>query len=515
MLDRRYIRDWRGRFARTASSRSKPKTREKLASDLYRKRSEQMVANRKLYADNKPGTFTVTQDNGQTITLSRKTADYISKAKLTHKMSMEYIAQMDPVEREQFSRLSISEARSPGEARMIFRIRHGDRVELNGFDGEFYDRVYTMQALHSMDVMLTKYPEVQIDAFNTQPSHYFGDDPPIAWANREPIRTKAKGIGGRRYKISVEINDMYLNFPDRLAENEDGCRKSEFTHTNDGDNDYGPMGVTVIHEFGHLLDFTAWEGQYAKEWSWMNQPKATEEGERLAEVMENAAAREPKVLKEIQDLRDIANADPQKITQMHVDQMADLMKELDNVRKGFYEAKAELEALPKKYESEHFPTIAQGRNGSVRKAVERAYNRSVGRKESAPIGPKQWNVWDDFVDMNTRWASNYSVKAEWKSRDRHDPVDKRTKKERRQPKQKQVMNRYGDPIWKRTPYDRITGEVWWNYPELVAESFSDTEVNGENAKPISKEIHAQMIWQLEQGNGGIKAAFQRKKGKKK
>jgi hypothetical protein len=308
---------------------------------------------------------------------------------------------------------------------------------------------------------------------------------------------------------------MYLNFPDRLAENEDGCRKSEFTHTDDGNTGYGAMGTTVIHEFGHVVDFTAWEGQYAKEWFWMNQPQATEEAERLANIMETEATREPKVLRGIQDLRDLANTDPAKITKQHVDDMAELMKELDALRKRFHTAKAELEALPQKYNPEQFPTIAQGRNGSIRKAVERAYNRSVDRKESAPIGPKQFGFWDDFLDMTTRWASSYSVKPEWKARDKYEPVDKRTPKERRHPKQKQVMNRYGDYIWKRTPYDRLTGEVWWNYPELVAESFSDTELNGDNARPMSKEIHAQMIWQLEQRNGGIKAAFQRKKGKKK
>lgn len=510
MLDRRYVRDWKGRFARVASSRSKSMpTREKMASNLYRKRSEQMVALRKSYADKKTGTFTVTHDNGQTITLSRKSADYISKAKLTHKMAMEYIAQMDPVEREQYSQLSIAEARSPGEARMIFRIRHGNKVELNGFDGEFYDRLYTMQALHAMDSMLTKYPEVQLDAFNTKPSHYFGNTPPIAWANREPNK---EGGDGRRYKISIELNDMYLNFPDRLADNEDGCRKSEFTHTDDGNTGFGAMGTTVIHEFGHALDFTAWEGQYAKEYYWMNRKENQVEATRLADEID-ALTKRAEVLKV--EGNSLLTVFPANRTQEQTDRMQVIVDELEEIHIDANKLMDELVKLPIKYPVDNFPTIAQGRNGSVRKAVERAYNRSVGRKESAPIGPKQWNVWDDFVDMNTRWASNYSVKPERKARNNNDPIDKRTPKQREQVRQKFVRNRYGDEILKRVPYDRLTGEVWWNYSELIAESFSDTELNGDNARPISKEIHAQMVWQLEQGNGGIKAAFQRKKGKKK
>jgi hypothetical protein len=468
-----------------------------MASDLYRKRSEQMVANRAAYpkADSSIKVVPVTHH-----TVS---AEYISKATLTHTVAMEHIGNMKPDEKADWGSRDINgSAMSIGEARLIFRIRHGNRVALNGFDGPYYDKRFTIQALHTMDHMLTKYPDVQLDEFSTKPPNNFSDVSTLAHAGRKPG------------KAICEINEYYLNFPDKLEEAEQQGRNVEWSHPDRAQTgDFGIMGATVVHEFGHLLDYTAYEGQWALEYPMMNSAEDLAEANRLVDKI-------TELTKEISDWQNEMDRISAEILAkgpsytrtdvLNNPAYIDAVTMRDNKRKAALVYMDLLTNLPDKYTKEKYPTTNVGRNGSVRKAIERSFNRHVGRKESAPIGPNQEpQLWKDFIEWTTRESSQYSVKSHRKMRDQRTRKDKETG-----PLTYVPHGDTGNLISKRATYEWATGEAWWNYTELVAESFADAEMNGPLAKPMSREIHAQLVWQLEQANGGIKAAFQRKKGKK-
>ena len=471
-MRRIYKRDWRGRFARVSGGKKRKKqtTREKLATNLYAKRSEMLVSAKSSLAD-------------LDVAERYEPADYIMRATLDHTRAMELIEKMDPDEYADYAQRSINAAETLGEARLIFRIRHGNRAQLNGFDNQYYDKKLTLEALHTMDRMMTRFPEVQIDEINTQPVNHFRQPTTLAHAGRRPNMAKKPGDDQSPSIGMVEINDMYLQFPEQAIQGDKAAGEAEFTWT-DRVGNYGVMGSTLVHEFGHLIDYTAYEGQHAQKHWWMNS-RDDAEVRRLAVEL---------IASEDEIDRLIAKHGTGGIQGPHPSIVA-----MQNKRR---ELMASANRIRMTYEKEEYPTIAQGRNGSVRKAINRAFNRDHGRPEHSAVSPKQGDeIMAQFIRYITNNTSQYSVEPNAPS---HLLI-------------RNVINDEGQPVerylQKRMGVDR-DGKIYWNYPEIIAESFADVEMNGDGATEISKEIHAQLLWQLEQGNGGMKARYQSTKSGK-
>lgn len=517
-IPRKFVRDWRGRFAKVASTKSSGKTpRKKIAKEAYAKRSEQMAqlkatssverANRaqnisrmrereKAAIDRAESKLTAKAEvekssSPSPFTMPRNMDEQRAlRGTLTHVDAMQHINDMPEDIKAEWRSKSIKDATSIARARMIFRVKHGNRIRLNGF-GDNLDLELVKQALHAADKMATKYPEVRWDELNSKETQHFAspENPlglgVIAHAGRRPNPPIASERVGNHASISMmELNEVHLKGMEARVTNDQRNHEQGFSVTDvTPEREWGAPGLTVLHEFGHLVDYHAYEGQHAEKHTWLNGV----DPDKMAEVK----VRVEEIMKEFDEL---LNRTGQPGTG---DEMQRLMKELKELEKGRMI-----------YPEGNYPKLTQGRNGSVRKAIGRAYNRSVGRPEHAAISKKSLGEEGmlDFVAWTTTQVSNYSIlpsKTTGKGRNEQTinaPIRFQAVADRRNPGQMLHQN-------KRIGHT-VDGELWWNYPEIVAESFADVEANGRMAHPISKEIHAQLIWQLDQDNGGIKAALQ-------